>query len=239
MNKSLSFNECQIKGRWKNYRVQVSTPPIFPNGVAISLRPMHRPLKNLKKLFMNADTEVEKTITAFFQKQKNVLIVGETSSGKTALLRWWIHSYLTEQRLIIIDDSKELSGVTDSPHVLSFVYSSETEADDILKTSLRFRPDKIIMGECRGRETISMLQSLRTGHWGSFSTLHASSLEDTMIRLNQIIQNYSSHYNSEDINQLINPVSGVIVLKRESSNRMIKSIHWKEGSKWMSRHLFF
>ena len=239
MKKNLSRTHCEIKGRWKHFRVQICTPPKFPSGVAISLRPISPPLRNLEQLFHNANQLAQTKLVYFLKKFKNIVICGETSSGKTSLLRWWLHTHIQNERVVIIDDSNELSSKTKSPHILNFVFSDEKDSLEIVKTALRFRPDKIIVGECRGHETISMLQSLRTGHWGSFSTLHASSLTDALTRLRQLTLNYAPHYSSAERDSLLSPISAFIVLRRTSTSRLIHSLHWKEGENWISHTLFY
>src|SRR5204862_7586567 len=118
----------------------------------------------------------------------NILVSGGTGSGKTTLLNC-ISSYIPEtERIVTIEDSAELH--LQQPHVVrletrpeNVERRGEVTQRDLLRNSLRMRPDRIVIGEVRGAESLDMLQAMNTGHDGSISTIHANSARDSLNRL--------------------------------------------------------
>lgn len=121
--------------------------------------------------------------------RKNIAVVGGTGSGKTTLLNALSCEISHNERIITIEDSAELK-FKEHPHVVrlerrdaSIEGLGEVSIRDLVINSLRMRPDRIVVGECRGAETIDMLQAMNTGHDGSLTTLHAGSAEEAIVRL--------------------------------------------------------
>jgi pilus assembly protein CpaF len=119
---------------------------------------------------------------------KNILVSGGTGSGKTTLLNLLCSRIPKGQRVITIEDSRELS--VDYEHVVSFETRMpneqgkfEVSMKDLLKSSLRLRPDRIIVGEVRGSEGLELIQAMNTGHKGCLGTVHANTAADAMVRL--------------------------------------------------------
>jgi pilus assembly protein CpaF len=120
--------------------------------------------------------------------EKNLLVAGGTSSGKTCLLNVLSEFIPNNQRIVVIEDSAELN--LKQEHLVSLESRGpdrygrgEVAIRDLFRSSLRLRPDRIIIGECRGGEALEIIQAMTSGHAGSMSTLHANSPLDTLNRL--------------------------------------------------------
>jgi pilus assembly protein CpaF len=122
----------------------------------------------------------------------NILISGGTGSGKTTLLNALSRMIDTQERTVTIEDAAELQ--LQQPHVVrletrppNLEGGGEVTMRDLLKNALRMRPDRIIIGECRGEEALDMLQAMNTGHDGSMSTIHANNPREALTRLENMI----------------------------------------------------
>jgi pilus assembly protein CpaF len=132
--------------------------------------------------------EVVRFLDACVRGRLNILVSGGTGAGKTTLLNV-LSAFLPEdERIITIEDSAELR--LQQPHVVSLEYrppniegEGEITIRDLVRNALRMRPDRIVVGEVRGGETLDMLQAMNTGHDGSISTIHANSPRDVLSRL--------------------------------------------------------
>lgn len=175
-------------------RVNVILPPLALRGPTLTIR------KFSKKVFTFQDLVEKNSITPqaarfidFCVKiKKNILIVGGTGSGKTTLLNSVSASIPSIERIITIEDAAELQ--LSQSHVVSLEArpaniegAGKISIRDLLKNALRMRPDRIIIGECRGEEALDMLQAMNTGHEGSLTTLHANSARDGLSRLETMI----------------------------------------------------
>lgn len=173
-------------------RVHIVQSPAARPGLSIAIRkfPAHRvTMRNLVDDFRSFTSQVEEFITAAMHSHLNVIVSGGTGSGKTTLLNALSELIDPTERIIIIEDATELQ-FSDKNHILQF----ETVRPDreglggitireLLKASLRMRPDRVIVGECRAGEAIDMVQAMNTGHSGSMSTVHANSPIDALARL--------------------------------------------------------
>ncbi|MCL1890177.1 MAG: P-type conjugative transfer ATPase TrbB [Desulfovibrionaceae bacterium] len=131
---------------------------------------------------------VKASLEAALATHKNILVVGGTSSGKTTLVNALIHSLsllCPDDRLIIIEDTRELESASKNT---VFLRSSEfVSMNDLLKATMRLRPKRILVGEVRGPEALSLLKSWNTGHPGGIATVHADSAQGGLTRLEQLI----------------------------------------------------
>ncbi|HCC07672.1 MAG TPA: pilus assembly protein [Clostridiales bacterium] len=176
-------------------RVSVVMPPITLNGPILTIRKFAKKgitVENLIK--MNTITEesasfLEKLVKARY----NIFISGGTSSGKTTFLNTLSDFIPKDERIITIEDSAELriNGIDNLVRLETRNKNIEGKGEitikDLIKTSLRMRPDRIIVGEVRGSETLDMLQAMNTGHDGSLSTGHANSTRDALTRLETMV----------------------------------------------------
>lgn len=129
-------------------------------------------------------------LQALFSK-RSILIAGPTSSGKTTLLNALLNDLLQQdpmQRLICIEDSAELN--VNGTNVLSLFANNYNELSTLIKSALRMRPDRIILGEIRGAEALDLLDAFTTGHDGSMSTMHASSIDNALFRLSLLVSRH-------------------------------------------------
>ena len=171
-------------------RVNAIIPPLAVRGSCLTIRKF--PAQRLGMAELEARGALTPKAAAFLQQavlaRKNILVSGGTGSGKTTLLNA-LSSYIPEgERIVTIEDSAELR--LQQPHVVTLEArpanlegQGEVSIRDLLVNSLRMRPDRIVVGECRGGEALDMLQAMNTGHEGSLSTLHANNARDALQRL--------------------------------------------------------
>lgn len=169
-------------------RVHAVLPPISPGGPVISIRlGQQRPPRVEDLLIEDRDALMDALIRAV-QAKKTLLVTGATGSGKTTVLACLLSYAPRTERLLVVEDVAELR--IDHPHAVSLQTrqaniegSGELGLARLLRESLRMRPDRLIIGECRGIEIADMLQAFLTGHTGGGTTVHASSLADVPSRL--------------------------------------------------------
>jgi pilus assembly protein CpaF len=175
-------------------RVNAIIPPLAIDGPMLSIRKFgYSPLK-LDSLLSNDSIvpEVVEFLEGAIRSKLNILLSGGTGSGKTTLLNI-LSAFIPEsERIITIEDSAELQ--LQQPHVVKLESRpsniegrGEVALRDLVKNSLRMRPDRIIVGEVRGAESMDMLQAMNTGHPGSMSTIHANSARDALSRLEVMV----------------------------------------------------
>ncbi len=171
-------------------RVHVILPPLSRSGICMTIRKFSKTVFSADHLLqLNSWTQQSMDyIRACVLAEKNVLVAGGTSSGKTSLLNVLSGFIPAHQRIVVIEDSAELELQQD--HVISLEGrqkdrwgKGEVTISDLFKSSLRLRPDRIIIGEVRGGEALDMIQAMTSGHAGSMSTLHANLAMDAMNRL--------------------------------------------------------
>ncbi|MBI3466970.1 MAG: CpaF family protein [Planctomycetes bacterium] len=175
-------------------RFNAIIPPLAIDGALVSIRRFGaRPLTADELIANESMTpEMLRFLSACIEARLNVLISGGTGSGKTTLLNV-LSSYIPEEeRVATIEDAAELQ--LQQPHVVRMetrAANVEGEGDvsqrDLLRNALRMRPDRIIIGECRGGEALDMLQAMNTGHDGSLTTIHANSTRDALSRLEMMV----------------------------------------------------
>jgi pilus assembly protein CpaF len=171
-------------------RVNAIIPPVAIKGSALTVRKFSADPFTAKDLidFGTLTPEVVRFLDACVRGRLNILVSGGTGAGKTTLLNV-LSAFLPEdERIITIEDSAELR--LQQPHVVSLEYrppniegEGEITIRDLVRNALRMRPDRIVVGEVRGGETLDMLQAMNTGHDGSISTIHANSPRDVLSRL--------------------------------------------------------
>ncbi|WP_227731346.1 CpaF family protein [Yersinia proxima] len=175
-------------------RINVAMSPIALDGTALSIRKFSKNKRKLEDLVdmgaMSSDMANFLIIAA--SCRVNIIISGGTGSGKTTLLNA-LSKYISQnERVITLEDAAELN--LEQPHVVrmetrlaGLENTGQITMRDLVINSLRMRPDRIIIGECRGEETFEMLQAMNSGHNGSMSTLHANTPRDAIARLESMI----------------------------------------------------
>ena len=175
-------------------RLNAIIHPLALEGPLVSIRRFGaRPLQaeDLVK-YESTTKEILQFLSACIQARINILISGGTGSGKTTLLNVLSGYIPADERLATIEDSAELQ--LQQPHVVrmetrpaSIEGEGEVATRDLVRNALRMRPDRIIVGECRGGEALDMLQAMNTGHEGSLTTIHANSTRDALSRLEMMV----------------------------------------------------
>ena len=176
-------------------RVNVILPPIALNGPIVTIRKFAKePLTMERLLELGAITEEAADFLAKLVRAKyNIFICGGTGSGKTTFLNALTAYIPKEERIVTIEDAAELKVYGIENLVRLEVRNKSTEGSgeisirELIRTALRVRPDRIIIGEVRGVETIDMLQAMNTGHDGSLSTGHGNSISDMLDRLETMV----------------------------------------------------
>jgi pilus assembly protein CpaF len=175
-------------------RVNAIIPPLAVDGSALTIRKFSRDPYQVEDLirFGTLTQEIADLLSACVTGRLNILITGGTGTGKTTLLNVLSGFIPEDHRIVTIEDAVELQLRQD--HVVRLEYRppniegrGEVTIRDLVRNSLRMRPDRIIVGEVRGGEALDMLQAMNTGHEGSMSTLHANSPRDALNRLETMV----------------------------------------------------
>ena len=175
-------------------RVNAVIPPLAIDGPSVTIRKFAREPLGVPDLirFGSLTADLADLLRACVQARLNIVISGGTGSGKTTLLNV-LSSFIPEDdRIVTIEDAAELQ--LRQPHVVRLESRpaniegvGEVKIRDLVKNSLRMRPDRIVVGECRGAEAVDMLQAMNTGHDGSLTTVHANSPRDALARLETLV----------------------------------------------------
>ena len=171
-------------------RVHAVIPPLSRVGTVIAIRKFKKDTLTIDKMqeFGSLDESMRRLIRALVLLHKNVIVSGATSSGKTSVLNA-LSSFIPEgERVLVIEDASELQ--LQQRHIVPFETrkadkngQGEVTIRDLIRSALRLRPDRIVIGEIRGGEALDLLQALNTGHAGSMSTIHANSPLDCLRRI--------------------------------------------------------
>jgi len=175
-------------------RVNAIIPPLALDGACVSIRRFgSNPLKLEGLLNYKAFTpEMVMLLEGCIKARLNIIISGGTGSGKTTLLNTLSSFIQNDQRIVTIEDAAELQ--LQQEHVVrletrpsNIEGNGAISATDLVRNALRMRPERIIIGECRGGETLDMLQAMNTGHDGSMTTVHSNSPRDAIARLETLV----------------------------------------------------
>ena len=175
-------------------RINAVIPPLATKGPVITIRKFKASISNVDELIRlgTLTAEMATFLEACVKSKLNILVCGGTGSGKTTLLNILSGFIPENERIITIEDAAELR--LSQPHVISletrttnYEKSGEVTIRDLVRNSLRMRPDRIIVGEVRGKEAFDMLQAMNTGHEGSLTTLHANGNIDALHRLETMV----------------------------------------------------
>lgn len=215
----------------EGHRVNVIIPPLALDGPVLTIRKFRNSVFTLEELKQrnSFDDAVKAFMIWAVVKRCNIAISGGTGSGKTTLLNALSDQIPFSERIITIEDSAELK-FNNHPHVVrleSRPKNSEgvgqVTIKDLVINSLRMRPDRIVVGECRGAEAIDMLQAMNTGHDGSLTTLHANSPTEAISRLTMMVR-YGADLPVEVIeSQIASAIDLVIQTQRNSAGKRFVS----------------
>ncbi len=175
-------------------RLNAVLPPLSINGPVLTIRKFKAELANIEDFLRSGTltTYMARFLEACVHAKLNIIVVGGTGSGKTTLLNVLSSFCGEDERIITIEDAAELQ--LKQSHVVSLETRNEgyegtgmVTIRDLVINSLRMRPDRIIVGEVRGKEAFDMLQAMNTGHDGSMTTMHANGPEDALNRLETMV----------------------------------------------------
>jgi len=175
-------------------RVNAIIPPLALDGSSISIRKFSKDKLQIQDLInkRSLTPELAELLSGIVKARLNVIISGGTGCGKTTILNILSSFIPDDERIITIEDAAELQ--LRQAHVVRLETrppnvegKGEVSQRDLVKNCLRMRPDRIVMGECRGAETLDMLQAMNTGHDGSLTTIHANTPRDALTRIETLV----------------------------------------------------
>ena len=199
-------------------RLNVVIAPIALDGTSVSIRKFSKNKKTLQELvnFGSMTREMANFLIIAARSRVNIIVSGGTGSGKTTLLNALSNYISHSERVITLADTAELR--FEQPHVVRLEtrlagveHTGEVTMKDLVINALRMRPERIIVGECRGGEAFQMLQAMNTGHDGSMSTLHANSPRDATSRLESMVMMSNATLPLEAIRRNIASAVNIIV----------------------------
>jgi pilus assembly protein CpaF len=199
-------------------RVHVSFPPIARSRAYVTIRShkaSDRMLSVRDFVFAN-DGHIQLLLRAV-DDRRNILIIGPTGSGKTTLLRFLLERGEELERILVLEDTPEL--YIKRQHVVYLQtrdrmseHAAAVNLSDLVREALRMRPDRIVVGECRGPEAFALLQALHTGHRGTLCTLHAATVEDALDRFQTLVMQAQPSLSAEVVRRMIHTALDVVVV---------------------------
>ncbi len=214
-------------------RICIVGEPAVLGGMHVNIRkfPQRRPdldhLVSWEFLTPSAAAVLREAVVA----GKNIFVSGGTGAGKTTLLNALVSAVPPGERVITLEDTAELRPL--HPHVVRLEArpanaegEGAIELRSLLRCSLRMRPDRLVMGECRGVEALELIQALHTGHRGSMGTIHANSARDALARLEMLVQMAMPQISPSVAKTLLaGAIQLVVHVERVNGRRRLASIH--------------
>ncbi|MBR0309062.1 MAG: CpaF family protein [Mogibacterium sp.] len=232
------------------YRVNGVLRNVALNGPILTIRKFREKEIEMDELVgcASLSKECAEDLAALVRSGYNVFISGGTSSGKTTFLNALTAFIGRDERVITIEDSAELvishidNKVQMECRAANSIGKGEVNMTQLIRTSLRMRPDRIIVGEVRGREVIDMIQAMNTGHDGSMSTGHGNSIKGMLNRLETMYMSDSQMSVSSVRNQIANAIDIFVHLRRDSKGRRrveeVAEIIGLDGSEYSLNYLY-
>jgi len=191
IDESMPYVDARLKD---GSRVHAIIPPLALNGPTLTIRKFAKRKLTAEDLigFGSLSQDMARFLEMMVKYRASMVVSGGTGSGKTTLLNVLSNYVPDEERVVTVEDSAELR--LNQEHVVSLEArpaniegKGEVTIRDLVRQTLRMRPDRIVVGECRGGEALDMLQAMNTGHDGSLTTIHANSPRDTLSRLETLV----------------------------------------------------
>ena len=230
---TINLKKPFAEGRWKNFRLHITQPPLVKKDFHIILRKHPENKWTFEKLEQKqwAQKDTIQILKDLIKDKVNFLIVGPTSSGKTSVLNACLNELPSHERVITIEDADEIQ----IPNKVSTKLLTQTSPEsslalinqeDLVKQSLRLRPDRIVMGEVRGGESKDLLLALASGHHGSIGTLHAENHKQALWKLETLAQMGAPQWNTLTIQRLIySGLQAIVVLDKKDHLKRLKGIY--------------
>jgi pilus assembly protein CpaF len=199
-------------------RVNAIIPPLAIDGACMSIRKFSRDPLQLQNLIdkKSLTPEIGDLLKGIVQARLNTLVSGGTGTGKTTILNILSGFIPSTERIVTIEDAAELQ--LRQEHVVrletrptNIEGKGEVTQRELVKNALRMRPDRIILGEVRGAETLDMLQAMNTGHDGSLTTIHANSCRDAMTRVETLVAMAGLNLSTKSLRNYISSALDVII----------------------------
>jgi pilus assembly protein CpaF len=198
-------------------RVNVIVPPLAVDGPTITIRRFPRPYSVDRLVELGAfDRDTASLLQAMVRAKLNVVVSGGTGSGKTTMLNALSSFIPRDERIVTIEDAAELA--LQQSHVIRLESrppnvegKGEVTIRELVRNSLRMRPDRIIVGETRGGEALDMLQAMNTGHEGSLATIHANTAQDALLRFETLCTMSETDLPESTLRDQINSAINVVV----------------------------
>lgn len=212
-----------------NLRANFMAPPAVDH-ISVTLRkpnPFVVPLEKMIETGTFTATQVD-YLNKAVDEYKNIIFSGGTSSGKTTALNSLVQRIDNEDRIVMIEDVREIR--FSQPDVLSVLVNRDYTYVDAIGDSLRQRPTRIIVGECRfGKQALEMLKAWNTGHPGGFSTIHANNAKDVFRRLDQLCSEESVSSQQDMIHDAVDVVVQMTRLKKSRARQCTELLDVKTG----------
>jgi len=232
INNEPNLEKPFASGRYHDFRVQMVAPPLT-TSLSLTLRRLKVSGWSLAELIQkNWCTEAQGNLLRELIKERvNFLVAGTTGSGKTSVLNALIKEVEPTERVLILEDTQELV----LPNPLSLKMETRFDPNGtlkdislqgLLKQSLRMRPDRLVVGEVRDVEAKDLLLALSTGHAGSMGTIHAATAEDTLTRLEMLVQLGAPEWSLSTVRRMIQgSLQYILMTEKVAGCRKIKSLH--------------
>lgn len=228
LGRTIDVSNPMVDSRLKDgSRINAIIPPLSLNGPILTIRKFKKDMNTIDDFLRNGTLTpyMARFLSACVEANLNIIVSGGTGAGKTTLLNILSSFIPDDQRIITIEDAAELK--LEQSHVISletraqnYENQGEITIRDLVRNSLRMRPDRIIVGEVRGRESFDMLQAMNTGHDGSLTTLHANSPIDALNRLESMVMMAGFDIPMKAIREYIyNAIDIVVHIERLSDGR--------------------
>ncbi|EDK29267.1 Flp pilus assembly protein TadA [Vibrionales bacterium SWAT-3] len=222
-------------------RVNAIIPPLALDGPSVSIRRFAVDSLTMDNLlqYKSASPQMAKFVEAAVKGELNILISGGTGSGKTTTLNIFSGFIPRDQRIITIEDSAELQ--LQQPHVIrletrpaNLEGKGEISQRELVKNTLRMRPDRIVVGEVRGSEAVDMLAAMNTGHDGSLATIHANTPRDALSRVENMFSMAGWNISTKNLRaQIASAIHLVVQMERQEDGKRrmvsIQEINGMEG----------
>ena len=219
-------------------RVNAIVPPLAVHGACLTIRRFSEDPFTVQDLigFGSLSDDLAVVLEACVRGRLNVLISGGTATGKTTMLNVLSRFIPEHERIITVEDAAELQ--LQQPHVVTLeARPSNAEGEgqvtirELVRNTMRMRPDRIVVGECRGGEALDMLQAMNTGHEGSMTTLHANSARDAFQRLEMLVLMSGHDLPERAIREMITSAIDIVIqiTRLPDGSRKVTSVQEVQG----------